>query len=113
MEILPKFVDMAQKPSDTSGMMVSGGNAPMYSYRQCISFNQEDLEKLNMDTEVEPGDMIHLEAIGRVTSVSKQENMDGTMDCRVEIQLTHIKPGDTHEDIAEESHKVDYSKFYS
>lgn len=65
-------------------------NVPCYSYGLSLCFDQETLDKLNLDNEdVEVGDMLHLFAMAEVTSVSKQDTGRGEQ-CRVELTLTHI-----------------------
>lgn len=76
-----------------------------YPYGLCICLGKDELDKLNMDMEVDAGDMIQFKAMGKVTSVTKRDTDQG-MDCRVEIQITAIavdgmeeEPGEAEEDM--------------
>ena len=85
-----------------------GGPAPManinrYPYGLCISLDEEDLAKLGMPLDADVGDMIQVAAMARVTSVSKKEMADGTCDCRVELQITHLNLEGDDEDEATEA----------
>lgn len=117
MKVLPEFVDMAKNPAEMAEeakpFEEQEHPVPVYSYRQAISFNQEDLDKLSMDTNVDPGDLIHLQAIGKVTAVSKTDTDKGC-ECRVEVQLTHIRTEAEHDDVEEVPvrKKMDRSQFY-
>ena len=86
------MADMAKTPEE-----VKEDSEPMapvsvnrYPYGLCLSLDQDDLEKLSMPLDAEVGDMIHVMAFARVTSVSKQELADGKCNCRVELQITHL-----------------------
>lgn len=62
-----------------------------YPYGLCISLSEDELTKLGLsDEKPDVGDMIHLFAMARVTSVSENEKSDGTKSCRVEMQITHL-----------------------
>lgn len=106
---MPKFVDMAKTPAEvkeelssySSSAIVGLGNINVYPYGLCISLCQEDLDKLDMEGDMDVGDLIDLRAIGKVTSVNKRDTENGA-DCRVEIQLTHIAIED-EEDEEEEA----------
>lgn len=92
MDILPKFVDMALDLSDKEGDVLpelKEQSMPIYPSGLCLSIGNEQLDKLNMDGKPEVGDMVHLHAIGIVTSYSERNSESGTQ-CRAEIQLTHI-----------------------
>lgn len=92
MDVLPKFVDMARSPAEVKKEApVSLPQAPqnIYPYGLCISLCQEELDKLGLDGDVDSGDMVHLHAMGKVTSVIKRDTDQG-QDNRIEIQLTAI-----------------------
>lgn len=91
MHKLPKMVDMARTPDEKAeGMMPSIGAVNDYPYGLCISFCQDEIEKLGLDTQdVEVGDMLHLFALCKVTSISKNDTGSGAK-TRIEMQITHI-----------------------
>lgn len=100
MQKLPTFVDMQKTPKELKedAAPISMGPQNLYPYGLCICLTQEELDKLDLDQDVDTGDMIHLQAIGKVTSVSKYSTDEG-QDCRVEIQLTSIAlEEDSHDD---------------
>jgi hypothetical protein len=70
-------------------------SAAEYPYGCCISLDDETLEKLTLDGDLpQVGEMIHFEAMARVTSASMNEriNSDGSKDncCRIELQITDM-----------------------
>lgn len=85
-----KLVDMARSAEQQNDAVSPAPiNAPLYDYGLHLCFNHETLEKLNLDDDVEVGDMLDLRAMAKVTSVSKNDTGDGEK-CRVEMVLTHI-----------------------
>lgn len=86
-----KLVDMARsvKEMENAAPPISMPNTPLYDYGLTLCFNHETLEKLELDDDVEVGDMLDIRALAKVTSVSKNDTGDGEK-CRVEMQLTHI-----------------------
>lgn len=107
------MVDMAKSPSEIKKDMPSlpassKASVPTYPYGLCISLNEEDLAKLGMDAGELPknGDMIHLAAMAKVTSVSTNQITDdggATKDCcRVELQITHLATENEDEEGARE-----------
>lgn len=63
---------------------------PDYPYGLRICLTHRELEKLNLDDNVEVGDMIDMRCFGSVTSVSKDSGPNGEKSCRVEIQIERI-----------------------
>lgn len=119
MEVLPGYVDMALSSSEKKAEATAiSPSPPMYPYGLCISLGTEQLQKLGLADDVEAGDHIQLNAIGKVTSVSKHDTESGC-DCRVEIQLTAIEAEDedtTGEEMAEDMPApkgLSYKKMYS
>ena len=93
MQVLPNFVDMAKtadelglndKPSDVQEVA-----KPAYPCGLSICFTQDELGKLDMDTDVKVGDMVHLFCLAKVTAVSSNDTTDGPKQ-RVECQITNI-----------------------
>lgn len=92
--MMPKMQDMALTPEEKSEMAICGPSSPMsminnYPYGLCISLGDEQLEKLNLDKDCEPGDFIHIFAMAKVTSVSKNDTGEGEK-TRIELQITHM-----------------------
>lgn len=117
MHVLPTFVDMAKTPAEleeekSQGPVASHYPQNIYPYGLCICLDEESLEKLNLSSDPDVGDMVHLQAIGKVTSASKNETTEGVRQ-RVEIQLTHIALSDDHEDEEPAPRKMDYGKLYN
>jgi hypothetical protein len=82
------MVDMARAP------LAPEAEAPIlettrYPYGLSISFDHEDLAKIDIEDDMELGDMIHFTAMAKVTHVTKQE-VNGKPTCRVELQITDI-----------------------
>lgn len=55
----------------------------------CLCLTETELDKLDLEEECEVGDMIHLFAMARVTSISKQDTGDGPR-CRIELAITDM-----------------------
>lgn len=69
----------------------SPASLPDYPYGLCISLCEDDLEKLDLDTDgVQIGDMIHMHCMATVKSISKSDNALSGPSCRIELQITHI-----------------------
>ena len=91
-----RMVNMArtteEKISAIEESMPMPAAAADYPYGLRISLDERDLEKLGLSDEIDEvaeGSMIHLVAMGRVCSVSKNE-FNGVRSCRVEICLEDI-----------------------
>jgi hypothetical protein len=96
MEKLPNMVDMKKEPSlDDEGNAYPGQN--LYPYGLAICLNDDDLQKLDLDDDIEVGEMVHLHCIAKITSVSSQDTNDGVKK-RVELQITHIAAEDEDEE---------------
>lgn len=88
--MLRKLVSMERSPKEMADASNPSYNVPKYSYGLSLRFDDETLEKLNLDTsDVEVGDMLDLRAMAEVTSVSKHDSGDGEK-CCVELTLTHV-----------------------
>ena|ERR1700744_1979882 len=87
--------EMAEKLSPTPM------DQPIYPYGLCISLCEDELQKLDLhDEELEPGDMIHLHSLAKVTSVSSTDTENGC-NCRVELTLCYISCEDEDEEDSE------------
>ena len=64
---------------------------PRFPYGLRICLTHKELEKLGLEADCEIGDMIHIKAMGRVTSKNESENEDTSgaaeYNCRIEIQI--------------------------
>jgi len=84
--------DLADMPSVASGGKISG---PKYPYGLSLSLDDETLGKLGLDGDLPSvGEVIHFEAIARVTNAgaSERETTDGATEVcqRVELQITNM-----------------------
>lgn len=104
MKTLPSMKDMRITPAEAEDdYMPTPDNAPAYPYGLCISLCEDELEKLDLThDDLCVGDMIHVFAMGVVTSKSCSERQDGDHHCRVEIQLTHLAGEDEDDENDEE-----------
>ena len=66
---------------------------PDVPYGLCITLTDRELEKLDLDDDCDVGDLVHLFAMGKVTSVSKNDGPMGCS-CRVEISLIALRVED-------------------
>lgn len=90
MEVMPKFVDMAKDAEEMKeDPSPEAMPQPVYPYGLCLCLSQDELDKLDLDTGCEPGDMLHMHCMAKVTSVSKNDTTDGPK-MRVELQITAI-----------------------
>jgi hypothetical protein len=95
-----KMVDMARTPAEIKkdlapiAMPSPDATAQVYPYGLCLSFDQDILDKLELDGACSVGDTIHLVAFAKVTSCSEneRERADGTKEkcCRIELQITQL-----------------------
>ncbi len=87
-----KLVDLAYTDEEKMATDIPCGpiDRPRYPYGATLSFDQDTLDKMNLDTKgVSVGDMIDLRAFGVITSISENDTSDGPK-CRVEIQIQKI-----------------------
>lgn len=78
------FVDMRQSPEEKMEAMMPAQMDDSMNYPSglCICLTEQEMEKLDLDDDVEDGDMLHLQAMAKVTSVTKRNG-----GCRVEMQI--------------------------
>jgi hypothetical protein len=108
---------MALTPEEIAdNMMPSFGNAPKYPYGLCISLCEDQLEKLKVDSSAfEVGQMFHLHAFAKITSISASEREDGKSNCRVELQIVALgceDEAEEDEEAEEEMSKPNFSGFH-
>jgi len=99
-----KMQDMGKTPDEAKedmGPLDVPSVTNRYPYGLCISLDEDQLKKLDLE-KPDVGDMIHLFAMARVTSVSENEKSDGSKCCRVELQITHLGLEDENDEGAEE-----------
>lgn len=82
-----RMADLALTDDEKERMMapMSAESRPDYPWGLCITLTEKELEKLDLDDDVDVGDMIDLRAFGEVTGVHKSDGC-----CRVEIQLQRM-----------------------
>lgn len=124
-----KMVDMAKSPEEVKEQtaqsvpaMGIAPSAPVYPWGLCLRLEDDALEKLGLDGEMPTvGDMIHLCAMAKVTSVSANEMEDGNggkkTRCCIELQITHLGVEDEDQESAaiedaEEQTSARRSRFY-
>lgn len=83
-----KMVDMKKTPEEVKGDYPAtiSGEQNLYPWGLCIRLGNDELDKLNLDTDCEVGDMLHLFCLASVTSVSKNSTESGENKC-VELQI--------------------------
>jgi hypothetical protein len=67
----------------------------------CICLTESELSKLDLDDDVEVGDMLHMFAMAKVTSVSKHDTGSGPK-CRVELSITDMEIEDEDDEDGED-----------
>ncbi len=85
------MVDMSRTTEEKVEAMEAPvpSQAADYPYGLCICLTHEELAKLDLDDDVEPGDTVHLVAFAKVTNVFKSAP-EGSPICRVELQITDL-----------------------
>lgn len=63
---------------------------PDVPYGLCICLTEVELDKLNLDDDCEVGDLVHLFAMAKVTSVSKTDTGNGAK-CRIELSIVALE----------------------
>lgn len=92
MEKMRGMTDMALSPAEAQEKFqpVNPNEMPKYPWGLSLRLSQDELDKLNVDHgDWEVGDIFHLHALGRITSISSNET-EGGEKCNVEIQITHL-----------------------
>lgn len=93
-DMMPRYVDMAITPqeraNDYPSPVAQDSGQPIYPYGLSISFCQDEIDKLDLESECDIGDMVELNCIAKVTSVSKNDSTDGPK-TRIELQIIAIE----------------------
>lgn len=105
-----KMVDMARSPDEVKKDMAhyaapALSDEPQYPWGLCISLCDEELKKLQLDTDCEVGDTVLLRATAEVKDVGESKQADGSVRHRLELQITNlavIDPEEMAESPAEE-----------
>ena len=104
--MLSNMVDMAltaeekEKRAQDFAPLAEGG--PDYPYGLGICLDEVSLEKLGLEANCEIGDLIHLNAIGKVTGVNINSGESGHR-CNINIQLMFIGVENESHEIEEET----------
>lgn len=109
---IPPMVDMSATAEEAEEILQP--SPPKYPYGLCISFCQDELEKLGLDEEeLCIGDLLHLHALAKVTSVSSYDSENGSSK-RVELVLAYIaaEDEDKEDDEAEKPMKDITKRLY-
>ena len=102
--------DMAITPKQEKAAEVAipsplESSQPKYPYNLCLALCEDELQKLKMADLPAVGDMIHVMAMAKVTSVSTDERQGNegapTTERRVELQITHLAVENEDEETAE------------
>lgn len=120
MRKMSSMVDMKRTPAEKveamSDCYPSPASMPDYPYGLSFCFTEEELDKLGLGDDVNVGDMIHINGLAKVTSVSKNEN-EKTSGTRVEMIMTHIaaedEDGETEEADEPKELKPRHKRLYS
>lgn len=94
-----KMVDMKRTPAEKveAAAPPMPQEAPDYPYGLCICLDQECLDKLELDSDCEVGDTIHLVAFAKVKACS-EEVVNGERKCRIDLQITDLAVEDEDEE---------------
>ncbi len=103
-----QMIDMAR---DVEQEIAQMPQQSIYPYGLSICLTNDELEKLGLESNCEVGDMIHLMAMAKVTSISKNETQDGES-CRIELQITHLGLEDEDKEEEVKPRRINPGKFY-
>jgi hypothetical protein len=106
MERIPQMVSMENtSEKNTSTLDVIECSKPMYPYGLSICLTQPELDKLDIDhTDWSVGDLFHLHAMAKITSISSCETSCGNEN-RVEMQIIALTGENEEEENREEEKK--------
>lgn len=103
-----KMVDMSLTPEEKVERILpqSPAETSDYPYGLCICLTDDELEKLDLDTDCEVGDTIHLVAFAKVTS-RNETTVNGESKCRIELQITQLAVEDEDKEGEEAEEKYE------
>ena len=85
-----RMVNMARTTEEKISAIEESMPMPMqaadYPYGLCIRLDEVDLEKLELNGDVEAGDTLHFAAMATVKNVSRHE-FNGKHSCSIELQI--------------------------
>lgn len=99
----PSLVSMAY--DDGEGMAETGPSLlskPEHPYGLCFTLTERELKRLDLDEPDAPGDIVHLNVMARVKSVSKSENGMCTVNCVIEAAMVLENENMEHSEESEE-----------
>lgn len=104
---MAKLVDLSYTPKELeeekTEQKLGSPPQPMYPYGTAICLCNDELEKLGLDKqELDTGDMLHLVALAKITSVTKNDTTEGQK-TRVELQITQMGVSGMDEEEGEEN----------
>ena len=86
---MAKMVDMKPEEKTPVEVMAAKMPGPRW-YGGSICLCDDELKKLGLDGDLpEPGEMVHFEALAKVTSAEKRSHEDGEHS-RIELEITHM-----------------------
>lgn len=90
-----KFVDMKRTDEEKRLAAFPGSieSQPDYPWGLTLRLTEEEMEKLDLDTDCQVGDFIDFRALAQVTSVSMSDSGDGTK-CCVELGIRYMAAED-------------------
>lgn len=116
MKKIPAMADMAIKPVEienvkllSSPAVVCDPDMLMYPYGLRLTFDQGTLDKLKLDGDCAPGDMIHLHCLAKVIGVYKNDTVM-TSSQTVELQITAIECESEDEENEEVEEEISHFK---
>ena len=102
-----RMVSMARTPAEKKEAAAEmaapvADSMPDYPWGMSICLTNEELDKLELDGDCSAGDVIHLVAFAKVTSVSMRDE-GGKQDRRVELTITDLAVEDESTEPMEEA----------
>lgn len=91
MAMFRHMTDMQRSDDEKSQARMESYGSPMSDmpdvpHGLCLCLTERELEKLDLSSDADVGDLIHLFAMAKVTSVSKSDTGDGEK-CRIELSI--------------------------
>lgn len=115
MRTMPNMIDMALSPKEAEEECAPAydpSQGPKYPWGLGICLTQEELDKLQLSaSDVEVGDIVHIMAFAKVTSVSSTETQEGA-NSRVELQIIALASEDEDDEEEESEPANPIKSFY-
>lgn len=107
MEHMAGMIDMALDETDKNELGMGhllAPEQPKYPPGLCVRLTEHELEKIGVDhSDWTVGNIFHLHALAKVTSISSHES-EGGEHCCIEMQVTHLS-GESEDEENVESEK--------